>query len=125
MVYQQIDNGNTANQIHAFTIDYGKFILISYTVFNSVLSVRFASKAVNADMHERYFFIIFFCAFSDNFLCPRPYGRTNLLCRPCADKDLREYIISGVVLLVKPKYEWAVSYVTWLPSQENPKNETQ
>ena len=26
--YQQIGNGNTANQIHGFTIDYGKFILI-------------------------------------------------------------------------------------------------
>ena len=27
--YQQIENGNIANQIHAFTIDYGKFILIN------------------------------------------------------------------------------------------------
>ena len=26
--YQQIENCNIANQIHAFTIDYGKFILI-------------------------------------------------------------------------------------------------
>ena len=26
--YQQIENDNTANQIHGFTIDYGKFILI-------------------------------------------------------------------------------------------------
>ena len=26
--YQQIENGNIANQIHGFTIDYGKFILI-------------------------------------------------------------------------------------------------
>ena len=26
--YQQIVNGNIANQIHGFTIDYGKFILI-------------------------------------------------------------------------------------------------
>ena len=26
--YQQIGNGNIANQIHGFTIDYGKFILI-------------------------------------------------------------------------------------------------
>ena len=25
--YQQIENGNTANQIHGFTIDYSKFIL--------------------------------------------------------------------------------------------------
>ena len=26
--FQQIANGNIANQIHGFTIDYGKFILI-------------------------------------------------------------------------------------------------
>ena len=26
--YNQIANGNIANQIHGFTIDYGKFILI-------------------------------------------------------------------------------------------------
>ena len=25
--YQQVENGNIANQIHGFTIDYGKFIL--------------------------------------------------------------------------------------------------
>ena len=27
--YQQIANGNIANQIYGFTIDYGKFILIT------------------------------------------------------------------------------------------------
>ena len=27
---QTIDNGNIANQIHGFTIDYGKFILLVY-----------------------------------------------------------------------------------------------
>ena len=26
--YRQIENGTVANQIHGFTIDYGKFILI-------------------------------------------------------------------------------------------------
>ena len=26
--YQQIANGSIANQIHGFTIDYGKFVLI-------------------------------------------------------------------------------------------------
>ena len=31
--YQQIENGNIANQIHGFTIDYGKFILISVSDF--------------------------------------------------------------------------------------------
>ena len=29
--YQQIGNGNMANQIHGFTIDYGKFILIAFS----------------------------------------------------------------------------------------------
>ena len=28
--YQQIENSNIANQIHGFTIDYGKFILITF-----------------------------------------------------------------------------------------------
>ena len=30
IIYQQIENSNIANQIHGFTIDYGKFILSSY-----------------------------------------------------------------------------------------------
>ena len=30
--YQQIENGNIANQIHGFTKDYGKFILIYISV---------------------------------------------------------------------------------------------
>ena len=29
--YQQIENGTVANQIQGFTIDYGKFILISFS----------------------------------------------------------------------------------------------
>ena len=29
---QQIENGNIANQIHGFTIDYGKFILVADSV---------------------------------------------------------------------------------------------
>ena len=33
--YQQIGNGNIANQIHGFTIDYGKFILIVYSFYIS------------------------------------------------------------------------------------------
>ena len=28
--YQQIENGNIANQIHGFTIDYNKFVLIGF-----------------------------------------------------------------------------------------------
>ena len=35
--YQQIENGNIANQIHGFTIDYGKFILIPNIVHLPVL----------------------------------------------------------------------------------------
>ena len=30
VVYRQIGNGNIANQIQGFTIDYGKFILITH-----------------------------------------------------------------------------------------------
>ena len=33
--YQQIANGNIANQIHGFTIDYGKFILTSFSNDNN------------------------------------------------------------------------------------------
>ena len=35
--YQQIENGNIANQIHGFTIDYGKFILINNIKFNGII----------------------------------------------------------------------------------------
>ena len=31
--YQQIANDNTANQIHGFAIDYGRFILIYYILW--------------------------------------------------------------------------------------------
>ena len=34
--YQQIANGNIANQIHGFTIDYGKFILIHDIMLNLI-----------------------------------------------------------------------------------------
>ena len=34
--YQQIVDGNIANQIHGFTIDYGKFILILFTVIRNL-----------------------------------------------------------------------------------------
>ena len=33
--YQQIENSNIANQIHGFTIDYGKFILIIISKFSA------------------------------------------------------------------------------------------
>ena len=37
--YQQIKNGNIANQIHGFTIDYGKFILMRFADIQS-LSIK-------------------------------------------------------------------------------------
>ena len=37
--YQQIENSNTANQIHGFTIDYGKFILIIEHLLSIVLII--------------------------------------------------------------------------------------
>ena len=33
--YQQIENGNLANQIHGFTMDYGKFILIFISIYHT------------------------------------------------------------------------------------------
>ena len=36
--YQQIENGNIANQIDRFTIDYSKFILISIILLLNTLS---------------------------------------------------------------------------------------
>ena len=37
--YQQIENGTIANQIHGFTIDYGKFILINHIYMHSFRSI--------------------------------------------------------------------------------------
>ena len=37
--YQQMENGNIANQIHGFTIDYGKFILMRFADIQS-LSIK-------------------------------------------------------------------------------------
>ena len=34
--YQQIANDNIANQIHGFTLDYGKFILIHDIILNLI-----------------------------------------------------------------------------------------
>ena len=41
--YQQIANDNVANQIHGFTKDYGKFILIIFIhlfIYNSMAYLR-------------------------------------------------------------------------------------
>ena len=48
--YQQIAYGNIANQIHGFTIDYGKFILIKdipYVVDLSRLSLGNSIHSTN------------------------------------------------------------------------------
>ena len=37
--YQQIANDNIANQIHGFTIDYGKFILIRNNTQTAVINM--------------------------------------------------------------------------------------
>ena len=42
--YQRIENGNIANQIHGFTIDYGKFILIIIIIVHSELNRSFKSR---------------------------------------------------------------------------------
>ena len=47
--YQQIENGNIANQIHGFTIDYGKFIVIR----DSELLVHIISLQVIIEINKR------------------------------------------------------------------------
>ena len=42
--YQQIADDNIANQIHGFTIDYGKFIL-------KIVIFRYKGQAVMLQMH--------------------------------------------------------------------------
>ena len=44
--YQQIANDNIANQIHGFTIDYGKFILIIVIEQLSFFDLHFTSQFV-------------------------------------------------------------------------------
>ena len=44
--YPQIENGNIANQIHGFTIDYGKFILIIVIIHQIFSLARDWSKCV-------------------------------------------------------------------------------
>ena len=42
--YQQIENGNIAHQIHGFTIDYGKFVLMFITIHRTLDSFLSQSK---------------------------------------------------------------------------------
>ena len=45
--YQQIANGNIANQIHGFTIDYGKFILITFIIQQIVTLSKYGPDALD------------------------------------------------------------------------------
>ena len=38
--YQQLEKGTVASQIYGFTIDYGKFILISYCIYVNYIRVQ-------------------------------------------------------------------------------------
>ena len=46
--YQQIVDSNIANQIHGFTIDYGKFILMSNSCMWEVAKHK---RSLKADLH--------------------------------------------------------------------------
>ena len=50
--YQQIGNGNIANQIHGFTIDYGKFILIvnSFNISKKTSLILIADSFLNNEI---------------------------------------------------------------------------
>ena len=44
--YQQIENGTVANQIHRFTIDYGRFKLKAVIVHHQIFLCRHWSKLI-------------------------------------------------------------------------------
>ena len=54
--YQQIANSNIANQIHGFTIDYGKFILKKFISSRVILHVQVVLKIdyENKKSSQRY-----------------------------------------------------------------------
>ena len=67
MFYQQIENGNIANQIHGLTIDYGKFILIQNMISGlsgnkSVLSLTCAVCVTVESVGRRltYLLLVFY-----------------------------------------------------------------
>ena len=47
--YQQIENGYIANQIHGFTIDYGKFILIPNMPMPNMSNLQKEEKRILPD----------------------------------------------------------------------------
>ena len=49
--YQQIVDSNIANQVHGFTIDYGKFILINNRPFPNYLRPRFRTESWCSSFH--------------------------------------------------------------------------
>ena len=54
--YQQIENSNIANQIHGFSIDYGKFILKLDRNTENMFSISFRKHRV--EKKENNFFIL-------------------------------------------------------------------
>lgn len=73
--YQQTENGNLANQIHGFTIDYSKFILIKIIISFSKLvrALWLVNLAGRTLPHGPLKFQVFFvpkllCDLSPNFL---------------------------------------------------------
>ena len=55
--YQQIENSNIANQIHGFTIDYGKFILKCIIIFTWIVLEKLiwedtCEATQHLDIHE-------------------------------------------------------------------------
>ena len=56
--YQQIENSNIANQIHGFTIDYGKFILITFNIHFTVAIVAILFNHLT-ELSHRFVFRFF------------------------------------------------------------------
>ena len=54
--YQAIENNNIANQIHGFTIDYGKFILKLVRKTENVFSISFRNTATRK-RKKQFFFV--------------------------------------------------------------------
>ena len=48
--YQQIENGNIANQIHGFKKDYGKFILESHNWIKFCILIGLRSEVFSAEL---------------------------------------------------------------------------
>ena len=56
--YQQIENGNIANQIHEFTIDYSKFMLI-YAGKHLLVVVRCVTSCKRGKRTQAKYWLVF------------------------------------------------------------------